>query len=274
MRSSTLELDDGRTLSWAELGSESAPNALVANHGTGSSRLELAIYDAVFAELGLRVLAPERPGYGLSSALNRGRTVADWAEDVCCLVERLGIERFAVSGFSGGAAHALAIAASPTLCARVSRVSLSAGFAPGQVPRDKRDAEINTRAGRMPWQEFVHWFAHDAPDVDREFTAADQEALAEPVYLEGAMATLQEGARQGQAGAGGDMWALWIPWGFDLASISQRVDVWHGDSDTSVPLSHAHAFLSALPDAVLHILPGEGHYSIGRYVPQQFASAY
>src|SRR6476660_9266544 len=91
MRSMTMELADGRRLSWAELGSEAATNVLVANHCTGSSRLELAIYDEALGELGLRVLAPERPGYGQSTPLHRARSVAEWAADVAQLVGDLGI---------------------------------------------------------------------------------------------------------------------------------------------------------------------------------------
>ena len=47
MRSNTLELEDDRTLSRADLHSASAADVLVVNHGTGSSRLDCVGDDRV-----------------------------------------------------------------------------------------------------------------------------------------------------------------------------------------------------------------------------------
>ena len=269
MRSMTMELADGRRLSWAELGSEAATGVLIANHGTGSSRLELAIYDEVLGELGLRVLAPERPGYGQSTPLHRARSVAEWAADVAQLIDDLGIATFAVSGFSGGGPHALAISASPALSRRVSRVMLTAALAPEQAPRNAHDLEINKRAGRVSWQEFVD--SYESEDEQPEMSPADKEAFAAPAYLEAAMATITEGTRQGPAGDASDRWAFATPWGFELTAVVQPVDIWHGDADTRVPVSHAYFLEAALPRAKLQILPGEGHFSIGRRTPDLLA---
>lgn len=268
MESKTTMLDDGRTLSWAELGSESAATVLIHQHGAGSSRLEMALYDERFAELELRVIAPERPGYGYSTAARRGRSVFDASTDVAQLVAHLGIDEFAVSGFSGGGPHALAIAAA--LGTSVTRVLLRAALAPNQDPRNARDVEIRQRAGRVPWPEFENWYERRGGD-GLTLAAADEEAFADPFYMEAAMATLTDGSRQGPLGDAGDQWALATPWGFELGAIVQPVDLWHGDADTVVPVSHARALSSALPNATLRILPGDGHFSIGRRVAEQVA---
>jgi pimeloyl-ACP methyl ester carboxylesterase len=262
-----MELRDGRMLSWAEFGADSSANVLVHQHGTGSSRLEMAMYDQVFADLGVRVIAPERPGYGYSTGGDQPRVISDWPSDVAHLLRRLNIEQLAVSGYSGGGPHALAIAASPALGSCVSRVLLRASLAPGQPPRNTYDSEIRKRAHRIAWEEFLGWFdpLEDPPD----FAPADVEAFSDPAFSEAAMSTLAEGMQQGHLGVAGDHWAFAGAWGFEVDETEQPVDVWHGDADSRVPVSHAHVFGEILPHARVRILEGEGHYSIGRSAPDQ-----
>ncbi len=269
MQSRTMRLEDGRTLSWAEIGAMSGPEVLVANHGTGSSRLEMAIYDELLATRGLRVVAPDRPGYGESSGFGRARCVSDWATDVEQLVDALGIDAFAVSGYSGGGPHALAIASA--LGARVTHVVLVASLAPEQELRSAIDIELKERAATMPWPEFERVFESGLMDELANVSPADEQAFADSAYVEAAMATITEGARQGAAGDAGDQWAFATPWGVEPESVTQPVDIWHGDADTIVPLEHAHTLHERLPNATLHVLPGEGHFSVGRYVPDQLS---
>jgi pimeloyl-ACP methyl ester carboxylesterase len=261
-----MELPGGRVLSWSELGAESSDNVLVHDHGTGSSRLELALYDDVFANLGVRVIAAERPGYGYSTGGEHVRTVGDWPSDVECLLDHLDIEEFAVSGFSGGGPHALSTAASPTLGPRVTRVLLRACLAPGQPPRYPYDVEIREQALQGTWTEFLEWLdTSQGPG----FSPADIEAFADPSFAEAAMATLAEATRQGNLGVAGDQWAFVRPWGFEMHRIEQPVDVWLGDADQSIALSHAHVLGELLPNARVQILAGDGHFSIGLRVADQ-----
>ena len=164
--------------------------ALACSHGTGYLRRGLG---------GARssCTTPERPGYGQSTPLHRARSVAEWAAGVVQLVDDLGIATFAVSGFSGGGPHALAISASP----------VSAGVSPvrsclPRLHRNKRpathDLEINERGRARSWQEFVDWY--ESEDEQPQMSPADQEAFAASPYLEAAMATITEGTRQGPAG--------------------------------------------------------------------------
>jgi pimeloyl-ACP methyl ester carboxylesterase len=268
MQSDTMELSDGRVLSWSELGSTDSANVLVHHHGTGSSRLELQIYDELLAEMGVRVVAPERPGSGCSTGGEQPRTVAVWADDIVRLVEQLGIDEFAVGGFSGGGPHALAVAASPELATRVTRVLLRASLAPGQPPRNDYDVEIRARAHRIPWSDFVEWFEPTEPP---DLAPADLEAFSDAAYAKAGLATVAEGRRQGVLGDAGDHWAFAGPWGFDVRDVEQPVDIAHGDDDRNVPVFHAEVLGDLLPNVTVRVLPGEGHYSIGRHVPAQVA---
>ena len=271
MRSDTMELADGRTLSWAELGADSAATVLLANHGTGSSRLEMAIFDALLRERDVRVIAPERPGYGRSTPCEHGRSLGDWATDVGALVAALDIASFVVSGYSGGGPHALAIAASPTLNTRVSRVLLSASSPLAwMIPLSEQDQQLAQQVRTQPWGQFESSFQSTVMgEVTGFLSPADQEAFADPTYLEAAMATIGEGARQGPRGEAGDAWAWNSDPGFDLEAVTQPVEIWHGDADLVVPVEAAYALQRSLAQATLHILAGDGHFSIGAHLPEQ-----
>ena len=62
-----IRLSDGVELSYREVGSTTG-RPVVYLHGTPSSRMEASgSLSDVAAALGLRVLAPDRPGYGRTS---------------------------------------------------------------------------------------------------------------------------------------------------------------------------------------------------------------
>lgn len=100
-------LDDGRRLAFAEFGDPAGP-VLFYFHGSGSCRYEAVTGDAPARDLGVRLIAVDRPGFGRSTA-KPGRRIADVAFDIDQLTAALGIGRFAVAGLSGGAPHALAL---------------------------------------------------------------------------------------------------------------------------------------------------------------------
>ncbi len=96
----TMVLADGRTLGFDDVGDPDGPVVLYL-HGFGSSRVVRHPDDHVPGELGFRMIAVDRPGIGLSTGAP-GRRLLDWPRDVQQLVDRLGIDRFAVLGWSGG----------------------------------------------------------------------------------------------------------------------------------------------------------------------------
>jgi len=103
-----MTLSDGRDLGWLELG---VPDGwpIFGFHGTPGSRLQLAINEAAVRRAGVRLIAPDRPGYGMST-YQPGRRLIDWPSDVVELADHLAVDRFSVMGVSGGGPHALACA--------------------------------------------------------------------------------------------------------------------------------------------------------------------
>src|SRR5690242_19524967 len=92
--------------------------SVVYFHGTPSSRYEPAFADAAAAELGVRLVCFDRPGYGGSSAAPFG--LASVAAATALIADRLELDLFATLGQSGGGPFALACAA--VLGDRVTRV--------------------------------------------------------------------------------------------------------------------------------------------------------
>jgi pimeloyl-ACP methyl ester carboxylesterase len=95
-----LVLRDGRRLGYAQYGQPDG-EPIVYFHGHPGSRLEARLAHEPAAAPGLRVIALDRPGYGLSDFLP-GRAITDWPADVTAAADALGIGRFSVAGASGG----------------------------------------------------------------------------------------------------------------------------------------------------------------------------
>src|SRR4051812_24349835 len=91
---------DGRNLRVREFGASYGP-VVVVHHGTPGAGLPLPPEQESATDLGVRLIAYDRPGYGGSDALP-DRTVADAASDVATILGTLGVDRFATYGASGG----------------------------------------------------------------------------------------------------------------------------------------------------------------------------
>ena len=104
-----IKTADGRTLAVAEWGD---PNGVpeIAMHGTPGGRITYWEDPTIYARHGLRRITYDRPGYGESTRF-KGRSVADVVIDVEAITAALGIDRFVVTGGSGGGPHCLATAA-------------------------------------------------------------------------------------------------------------------------------------------------------------------
>ena len=109
MVTASVPLPDGRVLAYEEYG---VPTGfpILSFHGGLSSRLDAAPAHEAAVATGVRLIAPDRPGMGLST-YQPGRRLLDWPADVAHLADALGIERFAVMGWSAGGPYAAVCAA-------------------------------------------------------------------------------------------------------------------------------------------------------------------
>lgn len=255
----TIELVDGRTLAYLEVG-DPAGSPVISCHGGLSSRLDVAPAHEAALAAGARIISPDRPGIGRSDR-QPDRTLLDWPIDVAALADHLELDRFAVMGWSLGGSYAAAVAFA--LPERVRRLALVASTIP-PTWQDMRD-ELN----RMD-RTFLRLGEHAAP-ADRAIfallrTAAHRapKAFARQSDLTGDLATSMpaataEGLRD-TAGVVDDYRVFGAPWGFEPSAIAVPTDLWQGTADELVPASWARRLAAEITGSTVHVLEGEGHF--------------
>src|SRR5690242_15693615 len=104
----TIKLKNGYVLGYAEYGDPQG-KPIFYFHGWPSSRFQAKVLDAIARKLNIRIFSVDRPGYGLSD-FQPNRTLLDWPGTVTELGDKLGLNKFAVMGVSGGGPYAVVCA--------------------------------------------------------------------------------------------------------------------------------------------------------------------
>lgn len=263
-----------RLLSYSDVGDRDGA-CVFFFHGAPASRLQLVDLDGALAARGLRVVSPDRPGYGMS-APQPGRSYADWPADVAALADALSIERFVVAGHSSGGPYAVACAA--LLPDRVSAALVIAGVTDMGWPGawegflESEAALMRIRDARAGVAWCVEQFGADGSRFGDAagfaLPAPDEDFLGEPANAGAMAANLEEAFRQGVVGYAQDILLQGAPWPFDPGQIRVLVDVVHGDSDTVVPVAHSRHTAERIPGAMFRPLPGHGHLSVLSEIPE------
>lgn len=273
MRDTAMTLPDGRLVAYTDLGPPDGPLVFYF-HGAPTSRLDLAPIEEAFNAAGTRVVSPDRPGYGGSTA-QRSRTLDDWPADVAVLADHLGAERFSVMGLSSGGPYVVACAA--MLADRIASAAVIAGVTdmgwPGAWEGYDTDEPPIMRLGDE--EAAVRW-CEDRYGSDGsgylggyiELAPADQALYDDEATAAGLFATVAEAFRQGVGGYAQDVWVQGRPWSFDLTGVTAPVRVVHGAEDPVVPISHSRHTAEVVPGATLEVLPRHGHLSVINEMPR------
>ena len=269
-----VKLADGRKLGFAEYGDlEGRP--LFYFHGWPSSRLEPRTGQRICAELGLRLIAPDRPGHGLSDFKPR-RTLLNWVNDVTELAGHLDLKRFAVLGVSGGGPYAAVCAwAIPD---RLSAVVLISSVAPADSPEATQGMVALNRwlfsfGRKTPWlAQYMAGFCLKAfwrkgeqvipSQIELRLPAADRQALASADLRDALIASSKEALRGGVKGAAADGLLYTRPWGFRLEDIRRPINLWHGEKDIVVPATMGRILSKAIPNCRATFCTDDGHFSL------------
>ena len=264
---------DGGTLAVAEWGD---PHGipLISMHGTPGGRISYWSDPTIYARHGLRRLTYDRPGYGESSRAP-GRVVKDVVNDVLAITAALDVDKFAVSGGSGGGPHALATAA--LLPDRVLRALISVSIAPYDA--EGLDFLAGQTAGNVAefraaqrGEEFIRPIAEQerATTLERlaagradffgdsyEVSDADKAQMAR--HLERVGDHLANALVHGVDGWVDDDIAFTKPWGFDVSTITVPIYLTFGRTDNLVPPAHGDWLAAHIPDAQVHADDDAGH---------------
>jgi pimeloyl-ACP methyl ester carboxylesterase len=276
-----IRLSDGRTLGYAEYG-DAAGRPVLFFPGTPSSRL-VHPPEAPTRSAGVRLIAVERPGFGLSDFQPR-RTLLDWPDDVAALANALGIDRFAVVGLSAGGPYAAACAYK--IPQRLTSAAIVSGVGPVDLPGSLEEMSRIRGAGALvarhaPWllRPLLWLLGNPRRDPERFFermcaqtSDVDRAILARPGVREMLLESYLEATRAGVRGFAQDSIILSNPWRFRLENIHMPVHLWHGEQDANVSLSAARYVAEAIPDCKATFLPDEGHWLVLNRWPEIVAA--
>lgn len=270
MENQSIILADGRKLGYAEYG---RPNGspVFFFHGTPGARfhpVNTILHEMVILPQGpsIRLIAPERPGYGLSDPKPE-RTLQDWTADMEELTDQLGIEHFSLVAVSGGAPYALAC--SQMLPQRIVKTAIISGLGPVYLPelmegltpgeQGAMRAAIAMPNALASFTEHVQ--ANPAAFVQGVFAKMPKEESRQvPQELLEIYTKLAEESTKRPDGMISDYQNFRVPWNIDWEQIRVPIHFWHSDTDQSVPLRHAACMVNLIEGAGLTVLSGHNHY--------------
>lgn len=273
-----LELTDGRVLGYDDVGDRSG-TAVVYLHGTPDSRLARHPDDGLAARARVRLLAVDRPGYGLSSPADPHDPGGDLAGRLVALLDALRIGRATFLAWSGGALVAFAAVARPALAGRAMALHVVAGVVPREgydmpAVRDAAPGRLGMieLADQLPSGELANAVAPlVAPyPCDLALAAEHQRAqrsdadhaalLGVPGAVEQMAQALVEAVRTGLAGVRTDVESQTRRGTVDLTRVRVPVALWYGSEDPVTPPRFGAWYAERLPEATLHVIEGAGHY--------------
>ncbi len=266
---SFVQLSDSRQIGYQEYGDRDG-RPVFYFHGWIGSRLDFGPNDDIARELGVRVIAVDRPGCGASD-FQQDRRLLDWPKDVSELADALGFDQFAICGHSFGGPYVAACAYQ--LADRITSAAIAAGISPLSFDGATRGMPAPVR--------LVLWLGGRAPAVLRPYVSLmarmvkkpetiakgigsllpDEElALLESPRFDGFFDHLDEMVKNGSEGAYWDARVFLGEWGFDCEEIEMPVSLFYGTADQNVPIQMGEYYRDAIPSTEATFYEGEGHF--------------
>lgn len=268
----SFSLRDQRIISYSIYGPEEGI-PFVMFHGSPGSRISMD--DDLLHEIGVKMIYPERPGYGFSTP-NPEATLLSWAADVQALLDHLNFDKVAIGGGSGGGPYALACAAA--FPERMSSLTLISSAAPLDIPGIRKHMAWGNVLGyflskyapflmRYASRSFAKRMLKDPvktfdQSVMKQVGEADRRTI-HSMKENGTFQVIVDHCREayvnGAEGHIADMRILSQDWNINYEAINCPIHIWHGEEDTLSPVQGARAIAVFIPNATPHYITGAGH---------------
>jgi pimeloyl-ACP methyl ester carboxylesterase len=269
-----ITLPDARRMAVYHFGDpQGAP--LFFFHGWPSEGSTGVLLDSAARKLHLHVMAPDRPGIGRSDP-KPGRTIADWPADVRAIAAHFGLRKFAVLGISGGGPYALATARA--MPGSITSTIVVSGVPPLEDPRDVetlpgayrrllKGQSSHPESMRTQFRVARPLLAHVVPNAflhlgTLNLPAPDRAAISDSRTASAVFGGMRRSWASSSDGVYEDAVLYGKPWDFSVSQIRTPVEFWHGAMDKHFPAELARKLAARIPGAHIHIVPGEGHYSL------------
>jgi len=307
---SAIYLRDGRKLSYmdhqfVDSTASSHPNVhhggviLLLHNVMGSAHELPQESKQLLADNNLRVLVPERPGYGDSDSQLK-RNHRDWCHDIEALLDSLKIDKVKVIAHSIGGVYALALA--EFLPHRIERIAMvnavprledlhqakpvpivvtavlqSIRFAPFLI-----EPILKMAIGKSIEQFYEQQLNFIRPTL--EGRAADINLLKTQAYREYSILNLKQSAKQGVGIWAKELLLSFSEWDFKVTNKQMEYQFWHGDHDDVISIKAAMRLSKELNTQVFHHIREETHFLFARHFnrvveklisanPSEYASA-
>lgn len=277
------KLSNGHALGYAVYGAQDPNTATVFYfHGLLSSRLEAAILSQPAAQLGLRIISIDRPGFGLST-FQPNRSVLSFTSDVQELADYLRVPAFSILANTGGAPYALACA-KMLLTSRLISVDIMAGQWPLKIKSvwfmkpfqhaidsglskgigsglENDWGDLARAADPTPYYQQQEKEMKKRPEVERTTLAGyERIMLWDPA---------KEAFRVDGKGVGQDLLLQteYKKWGFEFHEINGNkfrggIKVWHGAQDELIVPKLAQEAVSQMTGVNFELVSGQGHFGL------------
>jgi pimeloyl-ACP methyl ester carboxylesterase len=273
----TTTAPDGRTIGFAEWGDRDG-TPVFSLHGTPGSRLGRVPDEDALRAAGLHVITYDRAGYGVSDR-HPGRTVVDNVADVAAIADAIGIERFYITGGSGGGPHSMAVAARVPDRVIAAEASVSPvpydldgfDFFAGMDPENIKefswalDGEqtLHRELTRIAAQILQRVEAGRSEDAlgDFELDPSDRAVLGRDDMKQMFAEMFRHAFVNGVWGWVDDDLAMLKPWGFDISEITVPITIRYGSKDVLVPAAHGDWLAAHVPNAKVFVAGDAGHLS-------------
>jgi len=227
-------LPDGRNLSYVVAGAQFG-DPLVVHHGTPGSRLFAALFSEAAKEKGMKLVVPDRPGYGRSSPPPADWLWWDWQQDLSVLMQQESIERASVLGFSGGGPYALAASTSEW----ASRIALVSSAIPPARNGLTKLSGIPFALRLLFWVSGLLVKIRGPESLVSQYTAESvSNTVARRVAID-----FQEGLRQNGKAVARENRSL-ARASFDPDELTVPLLAVHGTEDSNTPIGPVRTFVS------------------------------
>lgn len=237
----SITYNDDQRLDYARYGNPRDYPVLI-QHGAIASIRDGELFEELLRQRRC-VISVARPGYGESSPYQM-RDIAEWADIVAVLLDKLGVEHFDVLGISSGAPYSYALG--HRFPERARRIYILSGT-PALY-----DDEI-----------LAHW----PYEVQREASLTELQRVAHDVFFSQLpeadlmQPSIQDSMRNQGFGLAQDLRLRCRDWGFRLSAVRVPVIMQHSEVDEAVPVVTAALTAKMLPNCTLTLTQDGGHFS-------------
>lgn len=274
-------LPDGRCLSYREYGPAGGRPVLLLHNVMGSSLEPPPGSLSKVYSLGVRLIVPERPGYGDSDPLP-GRSRQDICHDLNQLLKHLDIAQVDIMEHSIGTQYAIACAEFLT-SAEIGRIALvstlprvkdirSASSTPSLISNACRVVRyapflIKPLLQMLLKGDIESFYENQLSYLrpQRQGNDLDYILMQDPAFRAYCIANFTQSARQGLDAWADELKAGLSEWDFEIRNTRVPYQIWHGNDDKFCTPEMVHRLAQSLNVTEFRLLDQETHYLFSRH---------